>query len=166
MLIERETAHEVRGTSVLRRPKPTLCGLRPRTFEARMCLDCMKKGHPPDVLFMQQRARDGTRTRGLDLGKVALHQLSHSRIFYWVVHPTSDTIHYNPINVNYFFYCTISSLFFTLKIRFNDSSILSSEISPSLTASNTALYPVSKFSGISIISAPALMVLTQVSSVV
>ena len=25
------------------------------------------------------RARDGTRTRGLDLGKVALHQLSHSR---------------------------------------------------------------------------------------
>ena len=132
-----------------------------------MCLDCMKKrtstGCP---FFMQQRARDGTRTRGLDLGKVALHQLSHSRIFYWVVHPTSDTIHYNPINVNYFFYCTISSLFFTLKIRFNDSSILSSEISPSLTASNTALYPVSKFSGISIISAPALMVLTQASSVV
>ena len=27
-----------------------------------------------------KRARDGTRTRGLDLGKVALHQLSHSRI--------------------------------------------------------------------------------------
>ena len=26
------------------------------------------------------RARDGTRTRGLDLGKVALHQRSHSRI--------------------------------------------------------------------------------------
>ena len=26
------------------------------------------------------RARDGTRTRGLDLGKVALHQLSHSRM--------------------------------------------------------------------------------------
>ena len=48
---ECETAHEVRGTSALRRPKPTLCGLRPRTFEARMCLDCMKKGHPPDVLF-------------------------------------------------------------------------------------------------------------------
>ena len=48
---ERETVHEVRGTSVLHGPKPTLCGLRPRTFEARMCLDCMKKGHPPDVLF-------------------------------------------------------------------------------------------------------------------
>ena len=28
----------------------------------------------------KKRARDGTRTRGLDLGKVALHQLSHSRI--------------------------------------------------------------------------------------
>lgn len=27
-----------------------------------------------------EKARDGTRTRGLDLGKVALHQLSHSRI--------------------------------------------------------------------------------------
>ena len=27
-----------------------------------------------------KKARDGTRTRGLDLGKVALHQLSHSRI--------------------------------------------------------------------------------------
>ena len=31
------------------------------------------------VLF--QRARDGTRTRGPDLGKVVLHQLSHSRIY-------------------------------------------------------------------------------------
>ena len=30
--------------------------------------------------FTFSRARDGTRTRGLDLGKVALHQLSHSRI--------------------------------------------------------------------------------------
>ena len=29
-----------------------------------------------------KKARDGTRTRGLDLGKVALHQLSHSRISY------------------------------------------------------------------------------------
>lgn len=28
-----------------------------------------------------KKARDGTRTRGLDLGKVALHQLSHSRIY-------------------------------------------------------------------------------------
>ena len=31
-------------------------------------------------LFLNRRARDGTRTRGPDLGKVVLHQLSHSRI--------------------------------------------------------------------------------------
>ena len=31
--------------------------------------------------FLFIRARDGTRTRGPDLGKVVLHQLSHSRIF-------------------------------------------------------------------------------------
>ena len=30
--------------------------------------------------FLFIRARDGTRTRGPDLGKVVLHQLSHSRI--------------------------------------------------------------------------------------
>ena len=30
--------------------------------------------------FLLKRARDGTRTRGPDLGKVVLHQLSHSRI--------------------------------------------------------------------------------------
>ena len=32
------------------------------------------------ISLFRSRARDGTRTRGLDLGKVALHQLSHSRI--------------------------------------------------------------------------------------
>ncbi len=35
-----------------------------------------------ELLFSDnKKARDGTRTRGLDLGKVALHQLSHSRIY-------------------------------------------------------------------------------------
>ena len=33
-----------------------------------------------DPIFYTKRARDGTRTRDLHLGKVALHQLSHSRI--------------------------------------------------------------------------------------
>ena len=33
------------------------------------------------IFSRNKKARDGTRTRGLDLGKVALHQLSHSRIF-------------------------------------------------------------------------------------
>ena len=45
----------------------------PRLHEKRTSTGC--------PFFLQQRARDGTRTRGLDLGKVALHQLSHSRIF-------------------------------------------------------------------------------------
>ena len=39
-----------------------------------------EKGHPFWMSFSFLRARDGTRTRGLDIGKVALHQLSHSRI--------------------------------------------------------------------------------------
>ena len=33
-----------------------------------------------NVSALLKRARDGTRTRGPDLGKVVLHQLSHSRI--------------------------------------------------------------------------------------
>ena len=40
-----------------------------------------KKGYPFGYPFLcMKKARDGTRTRGLDLGKVALHQLSHSRM--------------------------------------------------------------------------------------
>ena len=37
------------------------------------------------------RARDGTRTRGPDLGKVVLHQLSHSRIYKLFCICLSDT---------------------------------------------------------------------------
>ena len=33
-----------------------------------------------DPIFYTKRARDGTRTRDPHLGKVVLHQLSHSRI--------------------------------------------------------------------------------------
>ena len=40
-----------------------------------------EKGTRLGTLPFVIRARDGTRTRGLDLGKVALHQLSHSRIY-------------------------------------------------------------------------------------
>ena len=40
-----------------------------------------RKGYPFGYPFLVPlRARDGTRTRGPDLGKVVLHQLSHSRI--------------------------------------------------------------------------------------
>ena len=35
--------------------------------------------------FLFIRARDGTRTRDPDLGKVVLHQLSHSRILFCVL---------------------------------------------------------------------------------
>ena len=33
-----------------------------------------------DLIFCIKRARDGTRTRDPHLGKVVLHQLSHSRL--------------------------------------------------------------------------------------
>ena len=33
------------------------------------------------MLFFRKRAANGTRTRDLDLGKVALYQLSYCRIF-------------------------------------------------------------------------------------
>ena len=36
---------------------------------------------PGEFTGKKKRARDGTRTRGPDLGKVVLHQLSHSRIY-------------------------------------------------------------------------------------
>ena len=55
--------------------------------------------------FLYAKARDGTRTRGLDLGKVALHQLSHSRKSYFVVLllNTRHNIQDNTVSVNRFF---------------------------------------------------------------
>ena len=38
------------------------------------------------------RARDGTRTRDPDLGKVVLHQLSHSRIYLQNCLPNSELL--------------------------------------------------------------------------
>ena len=49
--------------------------------------------------FLFIRARDGTRTRGPDLGKVVLHQLSHSRIKS-AIHKHMDTILYEREFVN------------------------------------------------------------------
>ena len=41
----------------------------------------IERGYPDGYpLSILRRARDGTRTRDPDLGKVVLHQLSHSRI--------------------------------------------------------------------------------------
>ena len=49
--------------------------------------------------FLFIRARDGTRTRDPDLGKVVLHQLSHSRIKS-AIHKHMDTILYERGFVN------------------------------------------------------------------
>ena len=49
--------------------------------------------------FLFIRARDGTRTRDPDLGKVVLHQLSHSRIKS-AIHKHMDTILYEREFVN------------------------------------------------------------------
>ena len=53
-------------------------------------------GYP---FFVLLRARDGTRTRDPDLGKVVLHQLSHSRIKS-AIHKHMDTILYEREFVN------------------------------------------------------------------
>ncbi len=45
-----------------------------------------QKRYPHGYLFcVSMRARDGTRTRGPDLGKVVLHQLSHSRKYHFAI---------------------------------------------------------------------------------
>ena len=51
------------------------------------------------ILSDFNRARDGTRTRDPDLGKVVLHQLSHSRIKS-AIHKHMDTILYERGFVN------------------------------------------------------------------
>ena len=65
----------------------------------------MQKGISYRISLCMKRARDGTRTRGLDLGKVALHQLSHSRISYCFVLllNTRHNIQDNPLSVNHFY---------------------------------------------------------------
>ena len=56
--------------------------LEPRIICGVLTPSGSKKEEPVfRLILLFSRARDGTRTRGLDLGKVALHQLSHSRIF-------------------------------------------------------------------------------------
>ena len=55
------------------------------------------------LAFPSNRARDGTRTRDPDLGKVVLHQLSHSRTSYYFSsnaqnrNRTSDTRIFSPL---------------------------------------------------------------------
>ena len=55
------------------------------------------KPHFSGLPIKKERARDGTRTRGPNLGKVVLYQLSHSRKTYSISN-TSNTI---PINCRF-----------------------------------------------------------------
>ena len=42
-----------------------------------------------------EKARDGTRTRDPDLGKVVLHQLSHSRKLCYILYFSQALVHNN-----------------------------------------------------------------------
>ena len=55
-------------------------GSRDLELRATAGLEVKKSDSFLESLFFNMKARDGTRTRGPDLGKVVLHQLSHSRI--------------------------------------------------------------------------------------
>ena len=62
--------------------------------------------------FLFIRARDGTRTRGPDLGKVVLHQLSHSRIgccvgYICQTHLISYNMSYNLSTLNLKYLCRL-----------------------------------------------------------
>ena len=54
-------------------------------------------------MFSSRRARDGTRTRDPDLGKVVLHQLSHSRDVKMFISQDKAILHYHSPFVNHFF---------------------------------------------------------------
>ena len=85
--------------------------LRPRALELRepgRALLMIKGNSETESPLIIKRARDGTRTRDPDLGKVVLHQLSHSRIsqtiyFSVLFSSTKHIISYEPKNVNTFF---------------------------------------------------------------
>ena len=94
-LIERETVHDIRWMSVLHRPEQS-GDLEP--FESGRTR-LYTKGILLGYLLYIRRARDGTRTRDPDLGKVVLHQLSHSRIKS-AIHKHMDTILYERGFVN------------------------------------------------------------------
>ena len=74
--IARDGVLEVHWTSV----STDRSGTKIRTVRVRQGFDLYTKGILLGYLLYIRRARDGTRTRDPDLGKVVLHQLSHSRI--------------------------------------------------------------------------------------
>ena len=99
---------DVQWTSVLRGPERseeasvrwTLLGndRSGAKKHVRVRQDSKKRDTSCDVSLFP-RARDGTRTRGPDLGKVVLHQLSHSRIGCCVGHVCQT--HFISYNMSY-----------------------------------------------------------------
>ena len=79
-------------------PAPTEVERRYEPFESGRTR-LYTKGILLGYLLYIRRARDGTRTRDPDLGKVVLHQLSHSRIKS-AIHKHMDTILYERGFVN------------------------------------------------------------------
>ena len=79
-------------------PAPTEVERRYEPFESGRTR-LYTKGILLGYLLYIRRARDGTRTRDPDLGKVVLHQLSHSRIKS-AIHKHMDTILYEKGFVN------------------------------------------------------------------
>ena len=79
-------------------PAPTEVERRYEPFESGRTR-LYTKGILLGYLLYIRRARDGTRTRDPDLGKVVLHQLSHSRIKD-AIHKHMDTILYEKEFVN------------------------------------------------------------------
>ena len=79
---------------------PTGAERRPRTFEPRRGSNKTKRTSFWMSFCFNLRARDGTRTRGPDLGKVVLHQLSHSRISLIRTSRTSNNIQHKLSLVN------------------------------------------------------------------
>ena len=86
-------------------------GSRDLELRATAGLEVKKSDSFLESLFFNMKARDGTRTRGPNLGKVVLYQLSHSRI-YLVSISLTDTryiIHTETVLVNSLFHFLTSS---------------------------------------------------------
>ena len=79
-------------------------GSRDLELRATAGLEVKKSDSFLESLFFNMKARDGTRTRGPNLGKVVLYQLSHSRICSCSVLNTNTTLSCLQIVVKGFFH--------------------------------------------------------------
>ena len=83
-------------------------GSRDLELRATAGLEVKKSDSFLESLFFNMKARDGTRTRGPNLGKVVLYQLSHSRIYLVSVFLTDTRhiihIYISLVNSEFYFY--------------------------------------------------------------